>query len=155
MKKRIIAAVIICAIVIAGGALLFTRNNAEYVEKPDETRVASAIALLANALGEDAMYCDWIDSLGSDPSALYGSGTATSLPVKNETAPENVLNAPEGFVSIDYNESVTYHVNAAQAGLYAMKLMYVPTGSTMSDFAVSMSINGGVPYHEMKIIALP
>ena len=50
MKKRIIAAVIICAIVIAGGVLLFTRNNAEYVEKPDETKVASAISLLTNAL---------------------------------------------------------------------------------------------------------
>ena len=42
MKKRIIAAVIICAAVIACMVFLFTRNNAEYVEKPDETKVASA-----------------------------------------------------------------------------------------------------------------
>ena len=155
MKKRIIAAIIICALAIAGGVLLFTRNNAEYVEKPDETKVASAIALLTNALGEDAMYCDWIDGLGTDPSAHYGSGSVTASPDKIAAAAENVSDVPDGFVSIDYNESVTYRVNVSQAGLYSMKLMYVPTGSTMSDFAVSMSVNGEVPYHEMKIIALP
>ncbi|MBR5732179.1 MAG: hypothetical protein IKX80_01920, partial [Lachnospiraceae bacterium] len=155
MKKRIIAAIIICALAIAGGVLLFTRNNAEYVEKPDETKVASAIALLTNALGEDAMYCDWIDGLGTDSSAHYGSGSVTASPDKIAAAAENVSDVPDGFVSIDYNESVTYRVNVSQAGLYSMKLMYVPTGSTMSDFAVSMSVNGEVPYHEMKIIALP
>ena len=88
MKKRIIAAIIICALAIAGGVLLFTRNNAEYVEKPDETKVASAIALLTNALGEDAMYCDWIDGLGTDPSALYGSGSVTASPDKIAAAAE-------------------------------------------------------------------
>ncbi len=147
MKKRIIAAVIICAAVIACMVFLFTRNNAEYVEKPDETKVASAVSLLMNALGEEAMYCDWLDSLGTEPANMYGSGSAAAFP----SSPD----AQDGITVIDYGQSATYRINVEKSGLYSVKLEYVPTGSTMSDFAVSMSVNGKTDYHEMRIIALP
>ncbi|MBO7402366.1 MAG: extracellular solute-binding protein [Lachnospiraceae bacterium] len=156
MKKRIILTIIICAILITGAVFLFTRNTAEYVEKPDETDVASAIALLTGKLGSSAMYCDWLDTLGKDTESMYGEGSVVADPASVTRANGNEsLTAYDENVSIDYNESVFYKVNVDKAGLYVIKLKYKPTGATMSDFAVSLSINGKQDYHEMKIIALP
>ena len=148
MKKRVITVCLILAAAVVCGVLLFTRNNAEYVEKPDETEVASAFELLSKAVGGSVMYCDWLEvtgALGSSSSDSYGEGEYTCLPV----------NAGEAGLVIDYGETAGYHVNVSKAGLYAIKLKYRPAGSTMSDFAVSMQINGRQDYHEMKIIALP
>ncbi len=141
MKKRIIYTIIICAVLVIGAVFVFSRNTSEYVEKPEEVDVASAIKLLTESLGKMPMYCDWIDSLGEDPANLYGSGTASD----NKT----------DFTTVDYNGSVTYKVNVQKAGLYVLKVNYKPAGTTMSDFAVSVSVNGRQDYHEMKIIALP
>ena len=143
MKKRIIFTSIIVTVLLIGAVLLFTRNTAEYVEKPDETEVASAIKLLTEKLGETPMYCDWIDTMGNDLEQLYGNGEHAA---KRDSS--------EPYVTIDYNESLTYKVNVDKAGLYVLKLDYKPDGSTMSDFAVSVFVNGRQDYHEMKIIAL-
>ena len=56
----------------APDSLLFTRNNAEYVEKPDETQVASAIALLTNALGEDAILLEKVTFGAADLPKVIG-----------------------------------------------------------------------------------
>ncbi len=143
MKKRIIITILICAAVLSGVIFLFIRNTAEYVEKPDEADIRSAIGLLSKSSGSAVMYCDWLDTL-EDPEASYGAGTVTAVP-------ENAAD----FTSVDYNESVTYRIKTGQAGLYVLKVQYKPTGSTMSDFAVDVTVNGRQDYHEMKIIALP
>ncbi|MBP5332358.1 MAG: hypothetical protein J6Y89_10960, partial [Lachnospiraceae bacterium] len=173
MKKRVITVCLILAAAVVCGVLLFTRNNAEYVEKPDETEVASAFELLSEAVGGSVMYCDWLEAtgvLGSSSSDSYGEGEYTGSPIymgstvtdgsagtgtAGTTTEGNKTAAGGTGLVIDYGETARYHVNVSKAGLYAIKLKYRPAGSTMSDFAVSMQINGKQDYHEMKIIALP
>ncbi len=157
MKKRIILSIIVGAVLLIGAVLLFTRNTAEYVEKPDEKEVSSAIKLLTDRLGEIPMYCDWTDSLGEDPEKLYGTGsfTAEKSDLKKADGSKNGASVRDEFTTVDYNDTLTYRINVKKAGLYVLKLDYKPMGSTMSDFAVSVSLNGTQDYHEMKIIALP
>ncbi|MCR5583994.1 MAG: extracellular solute-binding protein [Lachnospiraceae bacterium] len=158
MKKRIILTSIIGAVLIIGAVFLFTGNTAEYVEKPDETAVSSAIELLTKKLDGTPMYCDWYDSLGDNAEKLYGSGTAVAKKTAVERADgtnNKTVFISDDFVTIDYNDTLTYKVNVDKAGLYVLKVNYRPDGSTMSDFAVSVFVNGRQDYHEMKIIALP
>lgn len=177
MKKRVITVCLILAAAVAIGLFLFTRNNAEYVEKPDEAEVASAFELLSKSVGSGVMYCDWLDANGISEnglSDLYGEGEYFCEPVyvsnvnDEKTGSDNEDHAGEGNNTttgnaagsgsetvIDYGESAAYHVNVKKAGLYTMKLKYRPAGKTMSDFSVSMQVNGKQDYHEMKIIALP
>ncbi len=158
MKKRILFAALITALLILVTVLMFTRNTAEYVEKPDDTEVSSAIKLLTEKLGEMPMYCDWYDTLGDNVNDLYGEGTVVGK-IKDVNRTDSEKNgsivSSDGFTVINYNESVTYKVKTDKEGLYVLKLKYKPEGSTMSDFAVSVTVNGKQDYHEMKIIALP
>ncbi len=149
LKTIIIAGVAVIAAV--GLILLFTRNNAEYVERPDEREVSSAIALLEKALGEEPMYSDFLDGFSGDITKYYGTGEYQARPESIDTADT----IPNKELSLDYSESCVYRVSVPKAGLYTMKVSYRPTGNTMSDFAVSLQVNGVSDYHEMKIIALP
>ncbi|MCR5153623.1 MAG: extracellular solute-binding protein, partial [Lachnospiraceae bacterium] len=149
MKKRIMGLVIIVAIV-GVLALAFSGNNAEYVEKPDEAAVVKATKLLADSLNGSLMYSDWIKEYDGDITKYYGEGEYTSYPEKTGECSVSGKNA-----TLEYGQKVTYKVNVPKAGLYIMRLNYKPVSNTMSDFAVSVTINGAAPYHEMKIVALP
>ncbi|MBQ7635726.1 MAG: extracellular solute-binding protein [Lachnospiraceae bacterium] len=156
MKKRIFFAIILTVILAVAGIFLLTGNTAEYVEKPDGTEVSSAIRLLTEDLGETPMYCDWYDALGQEPEKLYGEGTFTGTRTAvNKSGSADKPSVTADFAVTDYNDTVTYKINVDKTGLYVLKLSYKPEGSTMSDFAVSLTINGKQDYHEMKIIALP
>lgn len=137
-KKKAIIILLVVAVFIGIGCLLFNRDNAEYVDAAKEEDVRWAYELLSGSLNSaEVMYCDYLEYAKEQ----NGTGTYTA-------------NAGETTV-IDYKESITYTVTAETDGWYYLSLEYKPEGSTLSDFAVDVTVNGKQDYYEMKTIALP
>lgn len=157
MKKRIIIWLAVILAAAAAMVFLFTRNTAEYVEKPGDGEVRAAVRLLSDALGAETMYCDYLESF-SDPASYCGTGSAAATALTDERTgefPEDSSEKPRVTVKLDYGESAEYIINAETDGLYSMQLEYASEGGGMSDYTVSLTVNGEQPYHEMKTIALP
>ena len=137
-KKKAVILLLVAVIAIGACGLLLNRNNAEYVDAAKEEDVRWAYELLSGSLNSaEIMYCDYLEYA----QGKNGTGTYTA-------------NAGEMQV-VDYKESITYTVNAETEGWYYLSLEYKPVGSTLSDFAVDVQINGEQAYYEMKTIALP
>lgn len=139
MKKRKAAILLFIILIIgAAGIFIFRRDNAEYVDEADREAVKWAYELLAGSLtSADIMYCDYLDYV----QELDGTGSYTAQPDSTD--------------SIDYGESREYKVYAETEGWYYMQLDYRAMGSSLSDFSVSVFVNGEQAYNEMKTIALP
>lgn len=138
MKKKAVSILVLIAAAAGICCLLFWRKNAEYVSVTDREEVRWAYRLLSGALSSaDTMYCDYLE-FSEEPD-----GTGSSTDGTGDTR------------ELNYRESTTYRITAETAGLYYLQLEYLPLGSTLSDFSVSISINGEQAYSEMKTIALP
>lgn len=136
-KKRVFFILIICTFLIIGAVLLLNRDTTEYVERPDEAAVQQAFNLLCDATDSSIMYSDYIKYNNTDSGSGVYSVSLEESPV------------------LDYEEKTVYSVTVEKDGMYNLQMMYRPNGDTLSDFGISISINGEQPYHEMKIIALP
>lgn len=139
MNKKKAGILLLAAVIVIGACcLLFGRDNAEYVDAAKEEDVRWAYELLSGSLNSaEVMYCDYLNY------AQEQNGTGTYTANAGET------------IEIDYKESVTYSVTAETEGWYYLSLEYKPIGSTLSDFAVDVQVNGEQAYYEMKTIALP
>ena len=137
-KKKAIIILVVAVLAIGIGVLLFHRDHTEYVDAANEEDVKWAYELLAGSLtSSEVMYCDYL------AYAKEAAGTGSYTAGEKETK------------VIDYKEATTYTVEVPAAGWYYLSLAYKPEGSTLSDFAVDVSINGEQAYYEMKTIALP
>ncbi len=137
-KKKAVIILLVAVIVIGVCCLLLNRDNAEYVDAAKEEDVRWAYELLSGSLNSaEVMYCDYLEY------AQEKNGTGDYTANAGETT------------SIDYKESLTYTVMAETDGWYYLSLEYKPMGSTLSDFAVDVKVNGEQAYYEMKTIALP
>lgn len=137
-KKKAVIILLVAVIVIGVCYLLWGRDNAEYVDAAKEEDVRWAYELLSGSLNSaEVMYCDYLEY------AQEQNGTGTYTANAGETK------------TINYKESLTYTVVAETEGWYYLSLEYKPMGSTLSDFAVDIQVNGEQAYYEMKTIALP
>lgn len=156
--KKIIITVAVVLVVGIGGWLLFSRDNAEYVEDVSREELMQAYELLYRSLDTaDFMYTDYLKYL----DVGYGEGTTSAQPEEGREASsitDEELNVPdyEGTIQIlNYEETATYHINVAKAGVYYLAVDYLSAGNSYLDYTVSMTVNGEPQYQEQKTIELP
>lgn len=56
---------------------------------------------------------------------------------------------------LDYQDVAQYDISVEKSGLYYLYLDYTSVGSTMSNYTVSVKIDGEQKYNEMNTISLP
>ena len=122
--------------------------QARSVQAVPEEEVLAAYTLLSEALSNSEMtYLDYLSFTKEEP----GRDIAEAWPEEGQAEP-----GYEGSCRVlDYRQSAVYRLSITQAGWYWLKADYRPVGGTMSDFIVSMSVNGRQDYVEMANIALP
>jgi len=174
MKKKIfkiaIPAVIVVVVIVAV-VMNLVGNKATYVEKPDMAKVEAAIKLLNESYLEegespDVYYCDFIGS--NQYESGEGEYTATLVEGinknvyaddnrKNENVPKNIATNAEGIYlkELAYGDVAEYNLEVDKAGLYNINLEYISVGTTLSDYTVSLTVNGESQYMEMSTILLP
>ncbi|MGI6234277.1 MAG: extracellular solute-binding protein [Christensenellales bacterium] len=114
------------------------------VQPNDEQAVFKAWQLLAGEMtGEQTPYLDYLSNLDTPK----GTGDARALPFDEEVERETML--------LDYQQTATYRLVVETAGLYTLSLDYLPTGSAMSDFILSIKVNDVQDYAEMDSLTLP
>ncbi len=146
-KKIIISVAAIAVIAVLAAAFYIIRNKTDYAEKVDDKKAEAAYQLLNDSLSSKSVkYTDLYEE-----HREAGTGEAKSYPENGI----NEENYPGKYVSLKYNESAEYIINAEKEGVYNIYLDYKPTGNSLSDFIASMEINGEVQFSEMDNIAFP
>lgn len=146
-KKIIIYVAVIAVTAIIATVIYLYSNKAEYAKMVDEKKAEAAYQLLNDSLtGKSIKYTDLLEEQGEP-----GQGEAVTYPV-NGLEGEDYKGK---YISLKYNESAQYQVEAEKAGVYSVFLDYKPTGNSLSDFIASMEINGEQQFSEMNNIAFP
>jgi hypothetical protein len=73
----------------------------------------------------------------------------------DENTPEAVKDYESQMKELEYQSKAEYKVTVDKAGLYYLSLDYISVGSSLSDYTVSVTINGTQDFTEMNTIALP
>lgn len=172
MKKKIITSIIaiVCVIVVIVAAVTLTGSDkkVELIKDVDSQKLTEAIDLLSTSYlseGEEAevYYSDFLKT-----NAEVGEGTYTATLLKgmsadkfynqnknNDGMTEAVKDYDGDVKGIDYQEVAEYKVTVDKAGLYYVTLDYISAGASLSDYTVSMDVNGKKTFTEMNTIALP
>lgn len=171
MKRKIISAlIVVCVIVAAFGIYEFAlKEKPSYVENPGTAEVQKAFDMLNNAYlaeGEEAAvyYTDFINN--NQYEAGEGEYTATlkdgitteqyyNEHSEDSNVSESIKENTSNMKELGYQQKAEYTVNVSKAGLYYLYLDYTTVGSSMSDYTVSIAVNGKQDYTEMGTVALP
>ena len=174
MKRKIITIIvgIVCVIVAAVCLNQFVfKTEVTHIKDADSQKLEAAYDLLANAyLDEDeeaeVYYTDFIKTNteigegdhqavlenGSDAGTYYNEKKKENA---DDTTPEAVKDYDSDIVELEYTEAAKYKVTVQKAGLYYLNIDYMSVGESLSDYTVSVLINGKQQYSEMNTIALP
>ncbi len=134
MYKKIIALVVVAGIVVFAAVALFDDEASPAPEQPSDS-VLSAFELLAGSLS---------------------SSETSYIDCERTPAPSGgAVCEPSTDKPLSYREAAEYNLTLDSAGWYALALDYRPTSSTLSDFCVSVKINGLQQYSEMSAVTLP
>ena len=178
MKKKIITIIIAIAVIIAVVVCLFKfvfNTEAVYIKDVDSQKLQDAYDLLKSAYleeGEEAevYYTDFIkqsheNGEGNHDAVLTTGKSAAAYLKENreklaqDNDGEAIINAISKYDSdiqeLPYRGEATYKVTVDKAGLYTLAVDYMSVGDSLSDYTVSVNINGKQAYSEMDTIALP
>ncbi|MFQ9514575.1 MAG: extracellular solute-binding protein [Eubacterium sp.] len=171
MKKKIITTIIaiVCVIVaiVCLNQFVF-KTDATRIKDVDAAKFQKAYDLLSTAYlneGEEAevYYTDFIKEnteIGEGKhQAVLKKGMAVDKYYEankdNDTTPEAVTDYDSQMKELAYQDKAEYKVTVDKAGLYYLSLDYISVGSSLSDYTVSLTVNGKQNYTEMNTIALP
>lgn len=174
MKRKIITIVIaiVCVIVAAVCLNQFVfKTEVTHIKDADSQKLEKAYDLLANAYLDDGekpetYYTDFIKNNtdigeGNHQAVLKNGGDVNTYFDRkkkedaNDTTPESVKDYDSNIIELGYTESAEYKVNVEKAGLYYLNIDYISVGESLSDYTVSLMVNGKQQYSEMNTIALP
>lgn len=171
MKRKIITTIIaiVCVIVAIVCLNQFVFNDdVTLVEDVDSQEFQKAYDLLSTAYlddGEEAevYYTDFIQK-----NTEIGEGTHEAVPSKgisvekfyeenkdDDSTPEAVKDYDSKMQNLNYQDVAEYKVTVDKEGLYYLSLDYISVGDSLSDYTVSMNVNGAQDFTEMDTIALP
>ena len=171
MKRKIITIIIavVCVIValVCLNQFVF-KTETTHIKDVDAGKFEKAYDLLSTAYlseGEEAevYYTDFIKShteIGEGThQAVLNKGMAVDKYYEankdNDTIPEAVTDYDSQMKELAYQGKAEYKVKVDKAGLYYLSLDYISVGSSLSDYTVSLTVNGNQDYTEMNTIALP
>lgn len=148
-KKRVVSISIFAAVAVALIAIIIlTGNKKGFVDEVPQSEVDAAFELLNSSLSfETTRYQDYI----ADQKMIYDLEDAESSPAGGVSEDGYTDKA----VNLDYQETVKYNINVSKAGMYSLGLDYHSGGSNLSDYRVSLTINGQSYFEEMSMITLP
>lgn len=171
MKRKIISIItaVICVIV---AAILLNKfvfsTSATYIKDVDEKEFQKAVELLSNAYLEgdevaDVYYSDYIKAntkIGQGTAqAKLEDGVSIDKFVKQNAETTDMTEGVKTYDSemkqVNYEDKATYTVNVEADGLYYIAVDYASVFTALSDFTVSVSVNGNQDYSELKTITLP
>ncbi|MBQ2642809.1 MAG: extracellular solute-binding protein [Eubacterium sp.] len=171
MKKKLIITILIVAAIIVGVVCLFKfafKSGASYVDNVSDAEFDKAFKLLNESYlskGEKPIvyYTDFLKT-----HKTVGKGEAKAEAEKsvsvdsyynehksNKNVPKAIKDYKEKMQELDYQKKAEYTVNVDADGLYYLAVDYISAGSSMSDYTVSVSVNGKQEYSEMNTICLP
>ncbi len=171
MKKKIISAIIVIVCVIVAAVCLksfvFTKKET-HIKDVSKAEFEEAYNLLATSYLSDneeaeAYYIDFIKENTEIGEGEYTASLDQGMTVDEyyaanqdtEDFPKAVKDYDSNVIELPYQSVAKYTINVAKEGLYYLSLDYISVGNTMSDYTVSMSVNGEKQYTEMNTIALP
>ena len=171
MKRKVITALIIIACVIVAGIILFNfflKTEPRYVKDISNAEFKKAYDTLSNSYlneGEEAVvyYTDFIaknSEIGEgEASANVEDGISTSSFYEKNKNDENVPKAVKDYSkpmkSLEYQDKAKYNITVDKSGLYYLTVDYISVGSSLSNYTVSMTVNGKQEYSEMNTVRLP
>ncbi len=167
MKTKLISILVAIAVVAGGCALLFgviLKTEPEYIKDVSQSDFKAAYKLLNESYlkkGEKAevYYSDFIAA-----EKKIGEGTATAqikdgvstkdYAAKTKNAPKAITNYKHDMKDLDYQDKAVYDVSVAKEGLYYLNVDYISAGESLSDYTVSVAVNGKQDYTEMNTISM-
>ncbi|MDE7223336.1 MAG: extracellular solute-binding protein [Acetatifactor sp.] len=156
--KKLLAGIVILAVIGTGGWLVFGRNHAEYVEDISAEELKWAYELLSGSLSTASYkYTDYLMYLDQD----NGEGDYSALPenaVQTSSLADQGLTVSDydgGAVALDYRGEARYNIDVDKEGVYILALDYLSGGNSYLDYTVSVEVNGQFQYQELKTVELP
>ncbi len=150
MKKKLRAIVLLSVVILAAAlatAIAVIGNRESETILVTEQEKNAAFDLLNESLNFPiSRYQDYLAGL----DFVYG--------LKNETADVVTGEDAEGYgkaIRLDYDELATYLIEIDEAGVYSLGIDYCTSGTNLSDYKVSLRINGVSFFDEMDMVVLP
>ncbi len=137
MRRKLFSLLPLLLVALGAALYLFLRAPAVPVQAQPADKVQAAFTLLQSSL--------------SLPEVNY-LDLAQGAPAKVDTQPALPLG---GEAALDYRGEAKYTLTAAGEGWYELYLSYRSASSGLSDYSVSVTINGAQDYAEMSAISLP
>ena len=140
MIRKLLPWLLVLAILLA--FIVFRPAQGQPAQVVTAEEVQAAYDLLYSSFqGEQLSYLDFL----AQEQGQEGSGTAWGLPAAAQLSEiEGQPGAP-----LNYRNKLSYSLDIQQAGLYFLQLNYLPQGKVMSDFVVSLTVNGNQDYREL------
>lgn len=171
MKRKIITTImaIVCVIVaiVCLNQFVF-KNEITRIEDVDSQEFQKAYDLLSTAYlndGETAevYYTDFMEANTEIGEGTYEAKLSKGISVEkyyeenkdDGNTPESVKDYDSQMKTLDYQDVAEYKMTVDKEGLYYLTLDYISVGDSLSDYTVSMKVNGVQDYTEMNTIALP
>lgn len=171
MKRKIITGIIAIVVVIVAAVCLnefVFSNKATYIKDVDSQEFKEAYELLATSYLKDGeqqeiYFTDFIKTNTEVGEGSYAVDVEDGMPAdKYYKAKQNDENTPEAVTDydfkvkeLDYQSKADYKVTVEKEGLYYFTLDYISVGNSMSNYTISMKLNGKSDYTEMNTIAIP
>lgn len=174
MKKKIITIIIAIVCVIVAIVCLdkfVLTTEPEYIKDVSSEELQKAYDSFSEYYenkGEsmEVYYTDFLKEdhvigEGEHQASLKGGVNAQKFADNNIDKEKNaeVYNVIAGYNSqvakIDYDQEAEYNVTVPKEGLYYLSLDYASVGESLSNYTVSMTVNGKQDFSEMNTITLP
>lgn len=171
MKRKIITSIIAVVCVIVAAVCLWKfvfSSGATYIKDVDSQTFQEAYDLLSTAYLDDGeqpeiYYVDFIKTNAEIGEGTHKADLKDGMSVDkyyeankdDENTPETVTDYDSKMKELDYQSEAEYKVTVDKEGLYYLALDYISVGSSLSDYTVSIKVNGNQDYTEMNTIALP
>ena len=148
MAKRAEKAV---AIIAAAGMLMSMLGMSAFADTPAESAVNTAteqsLTVVTNMKEVAAVETESVDTLYTEYIADY----------KETANPEYEITVYSGSKTLSENteEVISTEITVPEAGLYVMEVTYKMTAEQSSQPAITVALNGNLPYYEAWQISLP
>ena len=157
-KKRLIALLVIVALVAGGLLLMRLRSSSERVGDVSAEKLRWAVELLTGSLNSsEPKYTDYLMMRTGD----MGQETQEAYPEDGQSADAfagtefTVLPYDGELAVLRYGETAEYRVTLNEGGIYTLAFDYASAGTSYLDHTASLEINGETPYQELKTIDFP
>ena len=152
MRRFVFRSLALALCVILSTAVVFLPANADTAKPTAEETVKSAASKQNQTSSDTADYGQYAAAHQNETCPAKEASFDTKA-IQGEKTVKTVEGMPCALLSSD-SRSITYKIKVEEAGLYRLKLTYLPVPGKMKDVVFSLLIDGEFPFREAGAVSL-